>query len=40
MTDGGEARITELKQALREKQLELYDTGLLPERMRERREER
>ncbi|MDE0770300.1 MAG: sulfatase-like hydrolase/transferase [Opitutaceae bacterium] len=29
--------IAELKAALRKKQLELYDTGLLPEKMRERR---
>ncbi len=29
--------IAELKTALRKKQLELYDTGLLPEKMRERR---
>lgn len=30
-------KIAELKQALRQKQLELYDSGLLPEKMRERR---
>ena len=30
-------RIAEMKRALRAKQLELYDTGLLPEKMRERR---
>ena len=30
-------KITELKQALRQRQLELYDSGLLPEKMRERR---
>ena len=32
-----QAKITELKAALRAKQLELFDTGLLPEKMRERR---
>jgi len=32
-----QAKITELKQALRKKQLELYDSGLLPETMRVRR---
>ena len=31
------AKIAELKQAMRKKQLELFDTGLLPESMRERR---
>lgn len=30
-------KIAELKQALRKKQLELFDSGLLPEKMRERR---
>ena len=30
-------RIAELKQALRKRQLELFDSGLLPEKMRERR---
>ncbi|MFP6673512.1 MAG: sulfatase-like hydrolase/transferase [Pirellulaceae bacterium] len=30
-------KIAELKKALREKQLELFDSGLLPEKMRERR---
>lgn len=30
-------KIAEMRQALRQKQLELYDSGLLPERMRERR---
>lgn len=32
-----EAKIAELKQALRKRQLELFDSGLLPEKMRERR---
>jgi tetratricopeptide (TPR) repeat protein len=32
-----QAKISELKQALRARQIELYDTGLLPEKMRERR---
>lgn len=32
-----QARIESMKQALRRKQLELFDSGLLPERMRERR---
>lgn len=32
-------RIAELKAALRQKQLELFDSGLLPEKMRERRAE-
>ncbi|MEL6105057.1 MAG: sulfatase-like hydrolase/transferase [Planctomycetota bacterium] len=32
-----QVKIAELKAALRKKQLELYDTGLLPEKMRERR---
>jgi len=32
-----EAKIAELKKAMRAKQLELYDSGLLPEKMRERR---
>ena len=32
-----EAKIAELKKTLRKRQLELYDTGLLPEKMRERR---
>ena len=32
-----QAKIAELKQALRAKQLELYDSGLLPEKMRARR---
>ncbi len=32
-----QAKIAELKKALRKKQLELYDSGLLPEKMRERR---
>lgn len=32
-----QARIAELKAALRKKQLELFDSGLLPEKMRERR---
>ena len=32
-----QAKIAELRIALRKKQLELYDTGLLPEKMRERR---
>ena len=30
-------KIAELKAALRQRQLELYDSGLLPEKMRERR---
>ncbi len=33
------AKLTELKQALRKKQLELFDSGLLPENMRVRRAE-
>ena len=33
------AKITELKQAMRKKQLELFDSGLLPENMRMRRAE-
>ena len=32
-----QAKIAELKKAMRQKQLELYDSGLLPEKMRERR---
>ena len=32
-----QAKIAELKKALRQKQLALYDSGLLPEKMRERR---
>jgi N-sulfoglucosamine sulfohydrolase len=32
-----QAKIAKLKQAMRQKQLELYDSGLLPEKMRERR---
>ncbi|MEM9481657.1 MAG: sulfatase-like hydrolase/transferase [Verrucomicrobiota bacterium] len=34
-----QAKIAELKKVLRQRQLELYDSGLLPEKMRERRAE-